>query len=255
MASVDAGLLRLLEQHLQVRGQPDVAGGAVVRRDGHLQLAVADARRDDDAADGVRPLLEHRGGGRQVVAEAVEDDVAGRKADGAHRALPAVVAGAFALGLVDRPGRGEQALEPLDRHGEQAPERRVGGLELRQVGLAQDREARQVGGGAQVRRARARRPRAAARNPAPPARRRPSGRARRRSARAAAPRPGGTLCRSGLRHCLSPRLIGQTRTGRRGGAEGRSPSAERSEHDGGPQRQDPAACTVTKASACAAGSA
>jgi len=34
--------------------------------------------------------------------------------------------------------------------------------------------------------------------------------------------------------------------GRRGGAEGRSPSAERSEHDGGPQRQDPEACTVTK---------
>ena len=32
---------------------------------------------------------------------------------------------------------------------------------------------------------------------------------------------------------------------RRGGAEGRSPSAERSEHDGGPQRQDPAACTGT----------
>jgi len=31
------------------------------------------------------------------------------------------------------------------------------------------------------------------------------------------------------------------RTGRRGGAEGRSPSAERSEHDGGPQRQDPVA--------------
>ena len=31
----------------------------------------------------------------------------------------------------------------------------------------------------------------------------------------------------------------ETRTGWRGGAEGRSPSAERSEHDGGPQRQDP----------------
>ena len=34
---------------------------------------------------------------------------------------------------------------------------------------------------------------------------------------------------------------------RRGGAEGRSPSAERSEHDGGPQRQDPGATTVTGA--------
>ena len=32
---------------------------------------------------------------------------------------------------------------------------------------------------------------------------------------------------------------------RRGGAEGRSPAAERSEHDGGPQRQDPAALTGT----------
>jgi hypothetical protein len=31
---------------------------------------------------------------------------------------------------------------------------------------------------------------------------------------------------------------------RRGGAEGRSPSPQRSEDDGGPQRQDPAACTV-----------
>ena len=31
--------------------------------------------------------------------------------------------------------------------------------------------------------------------------------------------------------------------GRRGGAEGRSPAGERSEADGGPQRQDPAACT------------
>jgi hypothetical protein len=33
--------------------------------------------------------------------------------------------------------------------------------------------------------------------------------------------------------------------GRRGGAEGRSPAAERSEHDGGPQRQDPTARTGT----------
>ena len=36
--------------------------------------------------------------------------------------------------------------------------------------------------------------------------------------------------------------------GRRGGAEGRSPAAERSEHDGGPQRQDPAALTGTTGS-------
>jgi len=35
---------------------------------------------------------------------------------------------------------------------------------------------------------------------------------------------------------------------RRGGAEGRSPSAERSEHDGGPQRQDPAARMMTGSS-------
>ena len=35
-------------------------------------------------------------------------------------------------------------------------------------------------------------------------------------------------------------------TGRRGGAEGRSPSAERGEHDKGPQRQDPAARTGTR---------
>jgi hypothetical protein len=34
--------------------------------------------------------------------------------------------------------------------------------------------------------------------------------------------------------------------GRRGGAEGRSPSAERSEHDGGPQRQDPVARMRTR---------
>ena len=37
----------------------------------------------------------------------------------------------------------------------------------------------------------------------------------------------------------------EERTWRRGGAEGRTPSAERSEHDGGPQRQDPTACTGT----------
>ena len=36
------------------------------------------------------------------------------------------------------------------------------------------------------------------------------------------------------------------RTGRRGGAEGRSPTGERSEADGGPQRQDPAARTGTR---------
>ncbi len=36
--------------------------------------------------------------------------------------------------------------------------------------------------------------------------------------------------------------------GRRGGAEGRSPTAERSEADGGPQRQDPAAQTGTEIS-------
>jgi len=38
----------------------------------------------------------------------------------------------------------------------------------------------------------------------------------------------------------------EAHAGRRGGAEGRSPAAGRREHDGGPQRQDPAACTRTK---------
>ncbi len=44
-------------------------------------------------------------------------------------------------------------------------------------------------------------------------------------------------------HLPSP---GGMLTGRRGGAEGSSPAAERSEHDGGPQRQDPAARTGLK---------
>jgi pyruvate-formate lyase-activating enzyme len=38
----------------------------------------------------------------------------------------------------------------------------------------------------------------------------------------------------------------EAHVGRRGGAEGRSPAADRREHAGGPQRQDPAACTRTK---------
>ena len=41
---------------------------------------------------------------------------------------------------------------------------------------------------------------------------------------------------------FAPDLAGE-HTWRRGGAEGRSPAAQRSEHDGGPQRQDPAART------------
>ena len=41
-------------------------------------------------------------------------------------------------------------------------------------------------------------------------------------------------------------LILRGQAGRRGGAEGRSPAGERSEADGGPQRQDPAACTGTE---------
>ncbi len=40
----------------------------------------------------------------------------------------------------------------------------------------------------------------------------------------------------------------EEQVGRRGGAEGRSPSADRREHDGGPQRQDPAAHTGTEIS-------
>ena len=86
-----------------------------------LQLGLAGAGRKDGAADRVRAAFHHRAGRREVIAEAVVDQVAGAKAGGEERSRHAPVVGTRTFGLVDRPGRGKHAQGALRWRPNRAP--------------------------------------------------------------------------------------------------------------------------------------
>ena len=134
-----AEVLGLLEEGLQVAGQADVGGGGEVAGGPHRQVEVADAGRHHPAAEGPGPLLEHHPGRREVVAEAVEDGVAGpepRRLQGRGDPPGVVDVG---LGLVERAGRLEDPANGRAR-GEVPAEGRVLGLEVDEVVLGEDRQ-------------------------------------------------------------------------------------------------------------------
>ena len=93
------------------------------------------------------PALHHLAGGREVVGEAVVDDVAGPEAGGVEGAGEAPVVGPRPFRVVDRPGRGEDAGEARRRRGVQAAEGQPAAVQLDQLGLAQQRQAGQRGAG------------------------------------------------------------------------------------------------------------
>jgi hypothetical protein len=105
-----------------------------------LLVRVADAGRDHRAAQRARAAVEDPAARRQVVGEAVVDQVAGTETRGMERALGAPETAARRLQLVDRAGRGEEARR---RAGRQTAEGRRFRLQRDQVRLAGHRESRQ----------------------------------------------------------------------------------------------------------------
>ena len=76
----DAQLVGLLEDDLEERRRADVAVRLQVGHRLHLLLGLADAAREHRAAQRVRAGLEHRARRREVVGEAVVDEVAAAEA-------------------------------------------------------------------------------------------------------------------------------------------------------------------------------
>ena len=89
------------------------------------------------------PDFENESAGRQVISESVVHDVARAKPGGKQRArrIPPILA--VTLGLEDRAGRHQQALELARRGNGVAAERRLLSLPLLEVRLAQHRQAGQ----------------------------------------------------------------------------------------------------------------
>src|SRR3546814_4392885 len=73
--------------HLQEIGGAGIARGSEVGDRLHLLLRIADAARDNRAAETARSGVEHPAARCQVVGKAVVQHVAGAKASGEKRAL------------------------------------------------------------------------------------------------------------------------------------------------------------------------
>ena len=99
---VPAGLLRLVDQDLQVVRHADIDGRLQVLDRLELLLGVAGAGRDDGAAERARTRIQDPAAGRQVIGERVVHDVALADAGREQRARRAPPVLAEALGLEDR---------------------------------------------------------------------------------------------------------------------------------------------------------
>src|SRR5439155_7332306 len=82
----ESQLVGFLDDELQERWRADVARGREIGDHARLHLRLPDAARNHRAAEVMQARLEHAAGGREVVREAIEDDVALAKARGEERA-------------------------------------------------------------------------------------------------------------------------------------------------------------------------
>src|SRR6266545_6488354 len=120
------------------------ASGAEVRGDLRLQLRLADAARDRDAAEGPRGVVEHEAERGEVVGGRDERDVP-RAEPRRREAVPeAPEVLPSRLRVVDRPRRHEHPGEPLDGDAREAAERRLLRLRAREVLLARHRDQGEV---------------------------------------------------------------------------------------------------------------
>ena len=91
-------------------GVPMIAARLVMGDGVELLLGVADAARNDGAAERVRAGFQDVGAGRQMIGERIVHDVARAEAGGEQRARRAAEVIVVALRLEDRTGRHVQAL-------------------------------------------------------------------------------------------------------------------------------------------------
>jgi hypothetical protein len=134
-------LVALLDDQLEKRGSADERVDTEVAYRRYLHLGLADAGRHHGAAERQRPRLEHRAGGRKVVSEGVDHQVAGTKAAGVKAARGAPPVLALSLRIVNRSRRDEDLAQPLARRGIEPAERRYLLLQLAEIGFARHRQA------------------------------------------------------------------------------------------------------------------
>ena len=137
-------LVVAVDERLEIAGQTDVCRHAEIRDRVRLQVLVADTAGHDRRAGREAALLEHRPGRRQVVAEAVEDDVAGADPHSLEGRCPTPRVGTVELGLVERSRRLEDPHDARARCDHPA-ERRTLTLEGQDVVLGHDREPGDAG--------------------------------------------------------------------------------------------------------------
>ncbi len=133
-----AELVGALQDDAQERRRADVAARLQVGDRRHLLLGLPDPAGENRAADRMRAGFEHRPRRREVIREAVVDEVAGPKPGREERAREPPVIGGRAFGLVDRPGRREDAACASPARRRQAAERTRLLLQRRELRLAHD---------------------------------------------------------------------------------------------------------------------
>ena len=145
----DVGRLRALSSRIfRKSGVPDIAARPQTGDRLELLLGIARAGGDDRAAERMRAALHDVAARRQMVGEAVQHDVARAKARRAASAGAAPHGSvAMRLRLEDRPRRGQQALERRRRVAASPPNGGAAACTALQVGLAQHRNAREIGAG------------------------------------------------------------------------------------------------------------
>src|SRR5437762_3596130 len=137
----DAKLVRFLQNDFQKRRRPDVAIGLQIRHRLNLLLSLADAAGKHRAAERVRAGFHHRARWREVIGEAIVDEIAATKSRGVQRTREPPVIGRAAFGLANRTGRCEDTARIAPTRRGESAERTIRFLQLEQLGLARDGNA------------------------------------------------------------------------------------------------------------------
>ena len=144
LAQGEPHFLGLLGQVHQVAGRTHVTGHAQLLHDLDLRVCVAGPGGHHGAGQVAQGLLEHQSGRGQVVVESNLGQVAGAEAGGVEALGPAPVVLAAVLGIEDRAGGEEYALEFAQVLGQQPAQPGPHGLEEDKLLLLDDGDVLEV---------------------------------------------------------------------------------------------------------------
>jgi len=144
-ADIGLHLVGLFQQDAQERRRPRIAGRLQVRDGLHLELGLADACREDRAAQRLGAKVDHEAGRREVIGKRVVHQLPCAEPGCVEGAGHAPIVALIGLRIVDRAGGGEDARQLLHWHRCHSCERPIGLLQLDQLRFAGDRQPRQRG--------------------------------------------------------------------------------------------------------------